>query len=55
MTPFTQGRLSPGDVVLAMMLSSDQTLVSSNGRQKAWPVYLKLGKGGDDRRGHTEP
>ena len=30
-------------VVLAIMLFSDMTLVSDNGRKKAWPLYLTLG------------
>ncbi|KAI8136632.1 hypothetical protein BJV82DRAFT_526156, partial [Fennellomyces sp. T-0311] len=28
---------------LVIMLSSDQTIVSGNGRHKAWPLYIKLG------------
>ncbi|KAI8137275.1 hypothetical protein BJV82DRAFT_674963 [Fennellomyces sp. T-0311] len=38
-----QGVSPPGSVVLPLMLASDQTLVSGNQREKAWPIYLKLG------------
>ena len=30
-------------VILALMFSSDMTLVSTNARKKAWPLYLTLG------------
>ncbi|SAM02965.1 hypothetical protein [Absidia glauca] len=32
-----------GAVVIPLMLSSDATLVSTNARHKAWPIYLTLG------------
>ncbi|KAF7725130.1 hypothetical protein EC973_000382 [Apophysomyces ossiformis] len=38
-----QRKITPGDVLLAIMFSSDQTVVSGDGRAKAWPLYLKLG------------
>ncbi|KAI8140610.1 hypothetical protein BJV82DRAFT_562056 [Fennellomyces sp. T-0311] len=38
-----QRKLPKGDVLLAIMLASDQADVSANGREKAWPLYLKLG------------
>ncbi|CAO3588828.1 unnamed protein product [Absidia cylindrospora] len=30
-------------VIIPLMLSSDATLVSGNGRQRAWPMYLTIG------------
>lgn len=34
----------PGYVILCIMLASDQTLITGNMREKAWPIYIKLGK-----------
>ncbi|SAL99065.1 hypothetical protein, partial, partial [Absidia glauca] len=37
-------RETDGDVVVVpLMLSSDATLVSNNGKNKAWPIYLTIG------------
>ncbi|KAI9273132.1 hypothetical protein BDA99DRAFT_533951 [Phascolomyces articulosus] len=33
----------PGNIILNILLGSDQTIVAGNGRHKAWPIYLKLG------------
>ncbi|KAI9266463.1 hypothetical protein BDA99DRAFT_535897 [Phascolomyces articulosus] len=41
-TSMTQIRF-PGNVILAVMLASDQTIICGNGRHKAWPLYIKLG------------
>ena len=30
-------------MVLGLMLASDQTVITGNHREKAWPLYLKLG------------
>ncbi|KAG2216158.1 hypothetical protein INT45_008918 [Circinella minor] len=33
----------PDNIILSIILASDQTVISGNGRHKAWPLYLKLG------------
>ncbi|KAI8147742.1 hypothetical protein BJV82DRAFT_305675 [Fennellomyces sp. T-0311] len=38
-----QKELPKGAVVLAIMLASDETVITGNQRQQAWPLYLKLG------------
>ncbi|KAG2216809.1 hypothetical protein INT45_013821 [Circinella minor] len=38
-----QEKLPPGIIALMIMLASDETLTSNNQRQKAYPMYLKLG------------
>ncbi|SAL96511.1 hypothetical protein, partial, partial [Absidia glauca] len=37
-------------VVVPLMVSSDATLVSNNGKNKAWPIYLTLGNVPKDKR-----
>lgn len=45
-----QAQLPDQYVILCIMLASDQTLITGNMRDKAWPIYLKLGKWSRIRR-----
>ncbi|KAI8138655.1 hypothetical protein BJV82DRAFT_673406 [Fennellomyces sp. T-0311] len=38
-----QDQVPVGAIILAIILSSDQTSISGSHRHKAWPLYLKLG------------
>jgi hypothetical protein len=38
-----QGNVGDEKVVIPLMVSSDATLVTGNGKKKAWPMYLTIG------------